>query len=256
MVFEIKNNRLIKYTNEPEIKKIIIPNGIEIIDKYSFYDCHNIESIYIPESVRLIYWSAFENCQNLMSFSVDKNNAKFYTVNGCLYERLKNNSGSLVKVPEGMEYIEIPDTGWWTSAFSEYSKFAVINIYNQSGNRIILKRSELDRNGEYNSIFMNNVNQLIHNLDTSVHISRAVKTSIMMQMYFSHWSGFHDINNFNAVFKGIIDREETETIRKILDEGKLITKRNINTYIRYADENEHYSVFDMLSEYKEEVLKK
>ncbi|MCM1505772.1 MAG: hypothetical protein NC177_01355 [Ruminococcus flavefaciens] len=102
---------------------------------------------------------------------------------------------------------------------------------------------------------MYNINQLIHNLDTSIHISRAVKTSIMMQMYFSYWSDFHEINNFSAVFKGIIDRDETETVRKILDEGKLITKRNINTYIKYADKNEHYPVFDMLNEYKEEVLK-
>ncbi|MCM1505771.1 MAG: leucine-rich repeat domain-containing protein [Ruminococcus flavefaciens] len=110
MAFEVENNKLIRYVSEPEVRKVVIPDGIEVIKKYSFAGCNNIESVHIPKSVRLIYCSAFLNCPNLMSFSVDKDNAKFYTVNGCLYERLPNNSGSLVKVPEGMEYIELPDT--------------------------------------------------------------------------------------------------------------------------------------------------
>lgn len=101
---------------------------------------------------------------------------------------------------------------------------------------------------------MANINNLINGLDTSVKMSRTVKAPIIMQMYFSNWSGFRNIDNFSNIFKGLIDGDETEIIQKILDEGKLITKRNINAYIRYADENEHYSVFDMLNEYREENL--
>ena len=252
MWFEIKNNRLIKFINESETEKVVIPDGIEIIDKYAFYDCHNIVSIHIPESVRLIDGRAFENCPDLMEFSVDENNMKFCTFKGNLYEKPNRGCWCLEKVPEGIEYVEILNTSWWLSAFSEYSKFSVIRIYNKSGSTIALKRSELDRNGEYSKNFMSNINSLINRLDTSVKMSRTVKAPIIMQMYFSNWSGFHNIDNFSNVFKGLIDGDETEIIQKILDEGRLITKRNINTYIRYADENEHYEVFDMLNEYREE----
>lgn len=255
MAFEIKNNKLIKYINEPEVRKVIIPDGIEIIAKYAFFGCNNVESIHIPASVRLIYGKVFENCPELMEFSVDEHNKNFLASNGYLYEASEDKFMQLVKVPEGIDHVKIVNVSWRLSAFSKYSKFSNLIICDFSGKRLHLKRSELDQNGEYSPTLMYNINQLIHELDTSVHISHAVKTSIMMQMYFNEWSGFHDIPNFSKVFKGIIDREETETIRKILDEGKLITKRNINTYIKYADENGHYSVFDMLNDYKEEVLK-
>lgn len=250
--FEIKNNKLIKFIGEPETTKVIIPDGIEIIDKYAFSDCHNIVSIYIPKSVRLIDGRAFENCPDLMEFSVDENNMKFCTFKGNLYEKSNHGFWCLEKVPEGMEYVEILNTSWWLSAFSEYSKFSVIRIYNRSGNTINLKRSDLDKNGEYSKNFMCNINSLICNLDTSVKMSRTVKAPIIMQMYFSNWSGFHNIDNFSNVFKGLIDGNETEIIQKILVEGRLITKRNINSYIRYADEKECYEVFDMLEEYREE----
>lgn len=112
MDFEVKNNRLIKFINESETKKVIIPDGIEIIDKYAFYDCHNIILIHIPKSVRLIDGRAFENCPDLMEFSVDENNVKFCTFKGSLYEKANRGCWCLEKVPEGMEHVEILNTSW------------------------------------------------------------------------------------------------------------------------------------------------
>ncbi|MDE6672139.1 MAG: leucine-rich repeat domain-containing protein [Ruminococcus sp.] len=46
-----------------------------------------------------------------------------------------------------------------------------------------------------------------------------------------------------------------EIMEKLIKSGKFISKRNIKTYIKIADEKECHEIFDMLIEYKEEVLK-
>ncbi|MDE6101992.1 MAG: hypothetical protein K2F73_03340 [Ruminococcus sp.] len=50
-------------------------------------------------------------------------------------------------------------------------------------------------------------------------------------------------------------KNASEIMEKLIKSGKFITKRNINTYIKLADEKECYEVFDMLEEYREENLK-
>ena len=44
-------------------------------------------------------------------------------------------------------------------------------------------------------------------------------------------------------------------MEKLIKSGKFISRRNIETYVKIADEKECYSVFDMLNEYREENLK-
>lgn len=46
-----------------------------------------------------------------------------------------------------------------------------------------------------------------------------------------------------------------EIMEKLISCGKFITRRNIDTYVKLADEKECYEVFDMLNEYREENLK-
>ena len=43
----------------PGVVKVIIPNTVTIIEKYAFYQCHDIEEVYIPESVIEICDCAF-----------------------------------------------------------------------------------------------------------------------------------------------------------------------------------------------------
>ena len=47
----------------------------------------------------------------------------------------------------------------------------------------------------------------------------------------------------------------SEIMEKLIKSGKFISRRNIETYVKIADEKECYSVFDMLNEYREENLK-
>ena len=71
---EIKNNRLIKVTNDDIINSTFeIPNNIEIIGDQAFRDCTNLQSIIIPDNVTKIGKGSFWNCTNLKSINLPDN---------------------------------------------------------------------------------------------------------------------------------------------------------------------------------------
>lgn len=65
MAFIIENSILIKYTVEPGVTEVIIPDGIVEIGEFAFRDCEKIVSIVIPDGVKRIDRCAFYMCSNL-----------------------------------------------------------------------------------------------------------------------------------------------------------------------------------------------
>lgn len=55
------------YSGGREIKNLVIPNGVEAISNFVFYQCRSITSLNIPGSVKTIGSSAFEDCTGLTS---------------------------------------------------------------------------------------------------------------------------------------------------------------------------------------------
>lgn len=55
------------YSGGKEIKDLVIPNGVESISNFVFYQCKSITSLNIPSSVKTIGSSAFEDCTGLTS---------------------------------------------------------------------------------------------------------------------------------------------------------------------------------------------
>ena len=53
------------------ITKVIVPEGVETIEKYAFYNSEILESVVLPESCKKIEKSAFENCSVLKSINLD-----------------------------------------------------------------------------------------------------------------------------------------------------------------------------------------
>ena len=58
------------YINDQEIKDLVIPNTVDSIHKYAFYDCSSLTSISIPNSVTSIGNNAFCNCYSLTSLTI------------------------------------------------------------------------------------------------------------------------------------------------------------------------------------------
>lgn len=100
-----------KYTGSSET--IDIPNeinGRKVKQISSLFPdgCENLTSINIPESVEIIYLYFVYDCPNLMEINVDKNNSKYVSLDGVLFNKSKTR---IIAYPQGRqgEY-RIPDS--------------------------------------------------------------------------------------------------------------------------------------------------
>jgi hypothetical protein len=60
------------YSGGKEIKDLVIPNGVEAISSFVFYQCRSITSLTIPGDVKTIGSSSFEDCTGLTSISLSE----------------------------------------------------------------------------------------------------------------------------------------------------------------------------------------
>lgn len=88
------------YIGGKEVTELVIPDGVETIGSYTFYNCTNLTSVSIPGSVTNIYYSAFGNCSGLTSVKIDTDAdvsgaSLSFTKDSALYGVLTRNTVSL-----------------------------------------------------------------------------------------------------------------------------------------------------------------
>lgn len=112
VLFDKKDKSLVWYPSGKRQKEYVIPTGVEKINSLAFLDCRFLEkivfleslkqicplafdscplqSVVLPASLEQFDNSAFWNCTALEEIRVDKNNKRYYDIDGVLYDRLKN----------------------------------------------------------------------------------------------------------------------------------------------------------------------
>ena len=68
------------------LKSIIIPEGVTQIADFAFQGCTSLQKVYIPSSVTTIGRMAFDGCTNLMAIDVDKDNPRYLSYKGILFD--------------------------------------------------------------------------------------------------------------------------------------------------------------------------
>lgn len=76
-----------------QLRKIIIPEGVDTIKEGAFAGCRNIKSIYLPTSLKKVYPSIFAGCKSLKNVSVSR--------------RLKRNNNFIFSLPCDPEFRDL-----------------------------------------------------------------------------------------------------------------------------------------------------
>jgi len=119
------------------LKSVTIPNGVSVIKEQAFQGCTSLTSVTIPSTVDSIGYGPFADCTSLTTIDVaERNYGGFYSENGVLYLRDKNDKGEnivcLWQYPAGKRdsTFTIPDnvTYIWHYAFSKCKSLTGVTI--------------------------------------------------------------------------------------------------------------------------------
>ena len=83
--FKVKNGMLVECNAREE--HITLPDSVTSIGWSSFYGRENTKSITLPKTLNNISGSPFSHCTSLERVYVDKDNPKYYSINGSLVDR-------------------------------------------------------------------------------------------------------------------------------------------------------------------------
>ena len=112
------------------LKSIKLPDSLTNISPNAFLNCASLSGITLPKSVATIDVDTFKGCNNLKKIDVDKNNKKFSSVRGILYNKkgetlllFPNNKALTYNLPGCTKYIA-------NNAFS-YSNIKKVTLPNK-----------------------------------------------------------------------------------------------------------------------------
>lgn len=93
------------FTGCESLTSVTIPNSVTSIGSGAFSGCTNLTSVTIPNSVTSIYGNAFVGCVNLKSINVDENNKNYFSKDGVLIHKYKNDN-AIIQYPVGKSEAE------------------------------------------------------------------------------------------------------------------------------------------------------
>ena len=275
MGFRIQNGVLEKYTEEQGVTEVVIPEGVTKIKWCAFDGCTSLTSITIPESVTEIGENAFYGCTSLTSITIPEGVTKIRenAFCGCtgltsitIPQGVTEIGVSAFRRCTGLTSITIPEgvTKIGMVAFEDCTSLTSITIP-ESVTKIELwafrgctklKGCCLDTvpitedlYGYYKGFTLqwdekteyNKQVELIDERDYAMKMNHNVKYSVLWQMFamtpddpelFAYIK-----KNFTKMFPYAIDNGYVDAVKAVCENGKLLTKRNIDKFIDYTMES-------------------
>jgi len=256
--FEIESGVLIEYHGRDE--NVIIPDGVKSIGNSAFEYCKNLFSVTIPDSVKNIGNSAFCGCKLLESVIILDSvtiigDSAFYNCTNLTSVTIGNSVTSIGDSAfygcSSLTFVIIPDsvTSIGVYAFDGCKRMTSATV---DGAEINLPSPNFR---DKTHIFFLLVGK---NYQFTAPLNRTpdVTNNLIFQMYASgldeKGASAYISENFSAMFPVLINMNNTEILRKILDSEKFITKKNIDDLIQYAIDQKKYQLQLMLTEYKQQ----
>lgn len=282
--FEIENGVLIEYHGTDS--EISIPETVTVIKNGAFYRNTTLKSIIIPKNVLRVEKLPFLLCSNLMNITVSEENPNYASFQGVLYDKQLK---TLIRCPQALEDVSIPEgvttIGKWafyscklkTVKLPESVSYIRYGAFYCALSLETLMLPDTVRKIE-TSVFTYCYNLNITYLGVTFSGSVLKKTGISNVLetirtgeisaktptelkYLLLWKDFSDNpqeeaprsavrKNFQRMFSFLIDRNEIETIQKVLDCSDFVSRKNIDSFIQYAIDTQKQQIQIMLTDYK------
>lgn len=219
------------------LKEITIPDSVKRIGTYAFADCRSLEHIDLPPYVKNLYQRVFMNCISLKEVN--------------LPDELKYIGSQAFASCMALRELTIPDsvTSFGKDVFCGCEKLHVLHYMGVTIQPDIFHNRWLK---------VERMLEIIQTGDFSISVNLPAKYHTAGRMYLAEVAPEQTKSyikaKFPAVFRGLIDLDETEAIEKIISSGEFVSRRNIDKYIEYAIEKGKTEISLILMNYKNEKI--
>ena len=217
------------------LPSVTIPDSVTSIGKWAFSDCESLTSVKIGNSVTSIGDDAFYGCKSLTSVTIPDSVTS-------IGDRAFYNCKSLTSVtlPDSVTIRE--------DAFLNCDKLEHAPL-------MMIEKKMLCEPPKRNGVKFSKIEQLVQNHNYCVKMEYNVKCNLIFQMFAlgldEEGVSAYIRKCFKKMFFYLMYYQDTETMRKLLDSGKFITKQNIDRYIQYAINYPNHEIQLMLMDYKQ-----
>ena len=245
MAFEIEEKKLVRYTEEPGMTKIIIPKEVNALGKECFFNCQQIVSVILPDGLTEIPYRAFKNCRNLEKIQIPETVTRIEEAafSGC--ERLR-----AFTLPPNLEKIDI--YAFYGSErllkfhFPEGTFRVQMNdIYQNQNDTALLKKFLCERNPEQKRILFRRISDTKYKAAIAYYLLHICQADDEIRKYSKRCA--------TRVAKFRMDTQDTDGLKEVLESG-FITKSNIQKLIDYAIQNQYHECYLLLLEYKDKHI--
>ncbi len=223
----------------PEAKtEITIPDGVRTISGAAFYNSM-IKTITFPESVTRIESSAFSNTRQLETLVIPDTVVELFDF------IVSRGSVKTVVLPDDIKSDIIDD---YTFDRENYGLETVIIRGTKIDYQLLLRKK----------VPMKDVVAMINEGNYSIKMDHSFKYGILFDLYLNSYKDkefeAYFKKNFTKLFKDAIEQDREDVINKVLSDGVLLTKRNINSMIDHAELFQKKNYTELLTNYKDSHL--